>query len=131
MADDVRRFGMIEVEEVGDGVYQLTVDGVLWASIEWSPRQAVWCVEDGVNQCLLHVAHIHGENPDPTEAIWTAKRMIRDGSMPSPQDAMRALLERQQARQQTEEPGEQISVEELGQPIDISTLMDPLFVERE
>jgi hypothetical protein len=88
---DPRRFGVVEVRSQSRSVYRLTIAGQLWASVEWSPSRRQWCIEDGVNRCLLHVDHIHGEDPDPQAAIRLAKRMIRDGRMPTPEEAGEAL----------------------------------------
>jgi hypothetical protein len=46
--------------------------------------------------CLLHVEHIHGQDPDPQAAIRLAKKMIRDGRMPTPEEALSRLQERQE-----------------------------------
>jgi hypothetical protein len=94
---DPRRHGVIEVryQSGPPAIYFLTVAGQLWASVEWSPRRCRWCIEDGVNRCLVHVEHIHGEDPDPQAAIRLAKKMIRDGRMPTPEEAIEALRGRQ------------------------------------
>jgi hypothetical protein len=88
---DPRRHGVVEVRRETAGLYRLTINGQLWASVEWSGRRRRWCIEDGVNRCLTHVEHIHGEDPDPQAAIRLAKKMIRDGRMPTPEEAMAAL----------------------------------------
>jgi hypothetical protein len=88
---DLRRLGMIQVEKERTGVFRLTINGVLWASVEWSGTRSCWCVEDAVNQCLIHVDHIHGEHVNAETAIKLAKRMIRDGRMPTPEEARRRL----------------------------------------
>lgn len=72
-------------------IYRLTVAGQLWASVGWSPARRRWCIEDGVGCCLAHVEHIHGEDPDAETAIRLAKKMIRDGRMPTPVEAIEAL----------------------------------------
>jgi hypothetical protein len=88
---DPRRHGVVEVRRETVSLYRLTIAGKLWASVEWSQRRRRWCIEDGVNRCLAHVEHIHGEDPDPQAAIRLAKKMIRDGRMPTPEEAMAAL----------------------------------------
>jgi hypothetical protein len=72
-------------------IYRLTVAGQLWASVEWSASRRRWCVEDGVDQCLAHVEHIHGGDVDAARAVRLAKAMIRDGRMPTPEEAQEAL----------------------------------------
>jgi hypothetical protein len=50
--------------------------------------------------CLAHCDHIVGTNIDQRAAIALAKAMIRDGRMPTPEEAERQLRERQeQARE--------------------------------
>jgi hypothetical protein len=92
--DDLRRLGSISVSR-SPGLYRLTIDGVLWASVEWSPRRGAWCIEDGVGKCLAHVEHIHGEDADADRALRLARRMIRDGRMPTPEEAQARLREEQ------------------------------------
>jgi hypothetical protein len=92
---DPRRHGVIEVR-CRSGIYRLTIAGQLWASVEWSPSRRRWCIEDGVGLCLAHVEHIHGEDPDPQAAIQLAKKMIRDGRMPTPEEAIEALHRREE-----------------------------------
>jgi hypothetical protein len=94
---DPRRYGVVEVRYRSGppAIYRLTIAGQLWASVEWSLRRRRWCIEDGINRCLAHVEHIHGEDPDPQAAIRLAKKMIRDGRMPTPEEAIEALRRRQ------------------------------------
>jgi hypothetical protein len=98
---DPRRFGVVEVRSRSRSLYRLTIAGQLWASVEWSPSRRRWCIEDGVGLCLAHVEHIHGEDPDPQAAIRLAEQMIRDGRMPTPEEAKEAL------RRSHEEPAEE------------------------
>src|SRR5262249_38002691 len=76
-------------------IYTLTIAGVLWASVEWSPSRRRWCIEDGIGRCLAHVEHIHGEDVDAAAAVRLAVAMIRDGRMPTPEEAHEALQRRQ------------------------------------
>jgi len=94
---DRRRYGVVEVQyrPGPPDIYRLTIGGLLWASVEWSPRRQRWCIEDGVGQCLAHVEHIHGEDRDAQTAIRLAKKMIRDGRMPTPEQAIETLRRRQ------------------------------------
>jgi hypothetical protein len=40
---------------------------------------------------LTHVEHIHAEDADAETAVRLAKRMIRDGRMPTPEEATQQL----------------------------------------
>ena len=62
-----------------------------------SPKRRAWCVQDAAGECLSHVAHIVGQDRDPQAAIRLAKRMIVDGSMPTPEEA-HAWLRAEQAQ---------------------------------
>jgi hypothetical protein len=97
LAPDPRRNGVIEVTyHAGPpSIYRLRIGGQLWSSVEWSPSRRAWCIEDAVNRCLAHVEHIHGEDRDAETAVRMAKKMIRNGTMPTPEEAQNALLRRQ------------------------------------
>jgi hypothetical protein len=103
---DPRRRGNIEIVSSGNR-HILRVDKVVWAEIEWSQNRRAWCIQDHCGYCLHHVEHLHVTmpnegNPNPTTlsdlnpqpAIERAKQMIRDGSMPSPDDAKKAFRAR-------------------------------------
>jgi hypothetical protein len=100
---DRRRYGVIEVRRRGSNCYDLTINGELWSEVEWSRSRRAWCVQDAAGQCLTHVEHIVGQDKDLQAAIRLAKRMIVDGSMPTPEEA-RARLEREQERKPLGEP---------------------------
>lgn len=87
--DDPRRQRPIEVRsrKISE---QLVIDGQLWAAVEWSRTRQVFCIEDAAGRCLTHHASIHGEHTDKHEAVALAKAMIRDGRMPTPEDAENA-----------------------------------------
>jgi hypothetical protein len=91
--NDPRRHGVIEVRPYGP-VYRLTIRGQLWSEVEWSASRGAWCIQDAAGHCLSHVEHIHAEDVDAEAAVRLAKRMIRDGRMPTPEDAERQLKER-------------------------------------
>jgi hypothetical protein len=119
MTVDRRRYGVIEVHRINAETYHLTIGGRLWSEVEWSPSRRAWCVQDAAGQCLTHVEHIVGQDRDPAAAIRLAKRMIVDGSMPTPEEALAQLrAEREQAR--------------LGAPItgDITVRSEAVPVER-
>lgn len=94
---DRRRHGVIETRYKQLGkitMYNLTINGQLWACVEWSSSRRAWCVQDASGRCLAHCDAVHGENVDAATAVKLAKRMIRDGRMPTPEDAHEQLQER-------------------------------------
>jgi hypothetical protein len=97
---DRRRYGVIETRfRSVDGLqmYDLKINGELWACIEWSARRRTWCIQDGSGRCLAHCDAIHGTDIDAETAVRLAKRMIIDGRMPTPEDARAQLQERLEA----------------------------------
>jgi hypothetical protein len=50
------------------------------------------------------VEHIVGRNPDAQTAIRIAKKMIVDGSMPTPEEALEQLLAEQERKRLGGEP---------------------------
>jgi len=76
----------------------LEIDGVMWSEVEWSPSRQRWCVQDCAGHCLAHAEHIVGADRDPQVAIRLAKRMIVDGSMPTPEEARRQLKAKMDAK---------------------------------
>jgi hypothetical protein len=94
---DRRRYGVIETRfrhRGGVAYFDLTINGVLWACVEWSPTRRSWCIQDASGRCLAHCDAIHAENVDATTAVQIAKSMIRDGRMPTPEEAERQLEDR-------------------------------------
>ena len=89
--NDKRRYGVIEVRRVNAETYHLTINGVVWSEVEWSPSRQRWCIQDAAGHCLAHEDHIVGEDRDPQTAIRLARRMIVDGRMPTPEEARRQL----------------------------------------
>jgi len=84
---DRRRYGVIETRyrhRSGIAYYDLTINGELWACIEWSPARRSWCIQDASGRCLAHCDAIHGENIDAATAVQLAKTMIRDGRFRPP-----------------------------------------------
>jgi hypothetical protein len=85
-----RRYGVIETrfwQRSQIAAYNLTINGTTWACVEWSSSRRAWCVQDAGGRCLAHCDAIHGEHVDATTAVQLAKTMIRDGRMPTPEDA--------------------------------------------
>jgi hypothetical protein len=88
---DKRRYGVIEVRRLNAETYHLTIGGEMWSEVEWSASRQRWCIQDAAGRCLTHVEHIVGQDRDVQTAIRLAKRMIVDGRMPSPEDAIASL----------------------------------------
>ena len=101
---DRRRYGVIEVESYGANCYGLTINRQLWAEVEWSASRRAWCIQDAAGHCLTHVEHIVGQNVDAQTAIRLAKKMIVDGSMPTPVEALEQLLAEQERKRLGGEP---------------------------
>jgi LmbE family N-acetylglucosaminyl deacetylase len=90
MTSDARRFRAIEVRKAGSHCYHICIDDQLWSEVEWSPSRERWCVQDAEGRCLAHV-DVFSQTIDTRlgkdDAITLAKEMIRDGRMPTPEEA--------------------------------------------
>jgi len=76
---------------------RIFIDDELWCAVEWSEKRQAWCIEDAEGRCLSHRAHVHGQAAAEDDAVALAFEMIRDGRMPSPEQARQtrqARLER-------------------------------------
>jgi hypothetical protein len=96
-AIDRRRFGVIETRYRQHGriaMYDLSINGKLWSCVEWSASRRGWCIQDASGRCLAHCDAIHGQDVDAQTAVKLAKQMIRDGRMPTPEEAHQLLEER-------------------------------------
>ena len=83
-----------------DRVGCLIVGGETWGAVEWSEKRGVWCIEDAEGRCLRHASSIQGQAAAKEEAIALAEQMVRDGRMPSPEEAaQRRASERQRERE--------------------------------
>jgi hypothetical protein len=125
---DRRRLGVIETRyrTVGKlAMYDLTINGRLWACVEWSPSRRGWCIQDGSGRCLAHCDAVHGQDIDAQTAVKLAKAMIRDGRIPCPEDAHEQLAERLR-RDRLGEPMQPIQ-QPLGEPMEILTPQDEPF----
>jgi hypothetical protein len=92
-SDDPRRRKPIVIH--WDGLIgRLIIDGEMWGAVEWSEKRGAFCIEDAEGRCLSHHSHIHGEDKDKAGAIALAEAMIRDGRMPTPEDAKKARQDR-------------------------------------
>ena len=106
---DRRRFGVIETRYRQHGkiaMYDLTINGRLWACVEWSASRRGWYIQDASGRCLSHCDAVHGQDVNSATAVKLAKAMIRDGRMPNPEDAQQQLDER-------------LRRDRLGEPMDI------------
>jgi hypothetical protein len=95
---DPRRWAVIEVTFHAPATYHLTIEGQLWSEVEWSRARQSWCIQDASGHCLAHCDHVHGEHIDQRTAVNLAKAMIRDGRMPTPEEAGQQLRERGASR---------------------------------
>jgi hypothetical protein len=83
---DPRRLKPITI--AWDGMIgRITIDGEHWGAVEWSEKRQAWCIEDVEGRCLRHYASIHGEDKNKDGAVALAEAMIRDGRMPTPEQA--------------------------------------------
>jgi hypothetical protein len=106
MTMDKRRYGVIETQfHSSPARYDLTINGTLWSEVEWSASRRAWCIQDAAGRCLAHVEHIHAEHADAETAVRLAKRMIRDGRMPTPEEA-----QQQQERLRRDQLGEPVEI---------------------
>lgn len=69
------------------------INEVLWAEIDYSAQRKAYCIQDATGYCLNHTKQIREEIGGPNSmsafdaAIERTKQMIRDGSMPTPEEA--------------------------------------------
>jgi hypothetical protein len=98
MTDDPRRQRPISLRWVpqfgGGEIGHLYIDDELWSEVEWSPKRKAWCVQDAEGRCLSHKSHIHGQVAAKEEAVALAEAMVRDGRMPTPEQARKARADR-------------------------------------
>jgi hypothetical protein len=83
-----------------DLIGRITVGEKYWAAVEWSEKRQAWCIEDAEGQCLSHKESIHGQATSKKEAVELAYAMIRDGRMPSPEQAAEAHQQRVERKRQ-------------------------------
>jgi len=85
---------------------RITVDSEFWAAVEWSEKHQCWCIEDVTGACLAHEDGIRGAAESKEAAVALAEAMIRDGRMPTPEDARRlrrdALPQAERERREAE-----------------------------
>jgi hypothetical protein len=99
-SDDPRRRKPIKIRWSGM-IGELLIDGESWGAIEWSDKRKAWCIEDAEGECLKHAEHVRGQAAAKDAAIELAEAMIRDGRMPTPEQARqyrKQRLQEQRAR---------------------------------
>lgn len=98
--DRERRNALIQVVFHGESgrVGQLIVGGEIWGAVEWSEKRGVWCIEDAEGRCLRHASSIHGQAAAKEAAIALAEQLVRDGTIPAPEEALRLRREKRAKR---------------------------------
>jgi hypothetical protein len=91
-SDDPRRQRPVEVKWLGAAegprtLGRIEIDGEHWGNVEWSYKREAWRIEDVWGACLRHTDHIRGQEASQEAAVALAKEMIRDGRMPTPEEA--------------------------------------------
>jgi hypothetical protein len=92
--EDQRRQRPIKVEWLWEKIGRLSIGGVHWGAVEWSHKRQAWCIEDAEGRCLSHHSHVHGQAASRDAAVTLARELIRDGRMPTPEEAKRRRKER-------------------------------------
>jgi hypothetical protein len=123
MAEDARRTQRVKIEWTKDGaaIGRLYVGGEFWGAIEWSAKREAWCVEDAEGACLSHVASIRGQTSSRSKAVRLAREMLRDGRLPTPEQAKaehqahRAAQAERRARQPAVQARKRTRAEEMAQ----------------
>ena len=100
MTDGFMRQGKIAIKWSATGIGSVSLDGVVFARVEWSERRQKFCIEDSEGQCLTHVGSIKGMAISRDEAVALAFAMIRDGRMPDPKTARAEHREREKLREE-------------------------------
>jgi hypothetical protein len=98
--DPRRQSPVVVVFHEDDKIGTLIVAGEIWGAVEWSEKHGVWCIEDAEGECVRHAASIHGKAVAKEEAIALAEQMVRDGTLPSPQEAAELHREAKQAERE-------------------------------
>jgi hypothetical protein len=89
------RAGAIAISWDAMEIGSVKLDGVVFARVEWSEKRQQWCVEDAAGQCLRHAGSIKGKAAAKEEAVALAESMVRDGTMPTPEQARAEHEERE------------------------------------
>ncbi len=106
----------------------LFIDGQRWAVVEWG-GPGRWCIEDNEHLCLDHIENAAGLRDTLRRAIALAETMIRDGRMPSPEEAKRLAEERLEKQHQQHDAWEHPErlYEPLADTLELWTDRDPDF----
>jgi hypothetical protein len=95
---DLRRWLLITIDwSAGAGIGRISFGTEYWAAVEWSERRQAWRIEDAEGRCLTYAASILGQAASKEAVEALAREMIRDGRMPSPQQAHTDYLAREAA----------------------------------
>jgi hypothetical protein len=93
--DQTYRAGTLTISWEPSGLIgRVALDGEHWASVEWSEKRQAWCIEDCEGRCLAHVDSIRATAESRWQAEALAEAMIRDGRMPTPEQAKAEADER-------------------------------------
>ncbi|HTU56218.1 MAG TPA: hypothetical protein VMF62_19795 [Acetobacteraceae bacterium] len=108
---------------------RLYIDGEPWAIVQWG-GPGRWCIEDGQCRCHEHLdaaaEQLRGGTLETAIALATA--MIRDGRMPSPEEAERLAEEQRQKKRQEREAWDPTRLyETLAETLELWTERDPDF----
>lgn len=98
--EDARRTQPVSIKWTNDGagIGRLYIGDEFWGAIEWSEKRRAWCIEDAAGECLTHAASIRGKSVIKSTAVTLARKMIRDGRMPTPEQAKAEHKARQAAQ---------------------------------
>ena len=126
---DPRRQGSVIVAFKGESSKTGTifVDGANWGAVEWSEKRGVWCIEDVEGGCLRHAASVHGKAAAKEEAIALAEKMVRDGTLPTPEEA--AELHREAKQHEREKRAQRPSESEADWENQQATPFYQIFAE--
>jgi hypothetical protein len=83
---------------------RITINGLLWAFVEWSYKRECWCIEDCRGRCLLHEENLRGQEASAEAAAASAIAMIADGRMPAP--SVQAAERQRRREQRNRQPAE-------------------------
>jgi hypothetical protein len=92
--------GMASKHAIG----RITINGLLWAFVEWSYKRECWCIEDCRGRCLLHEENLRGQEASAEAAAASAIAMIADGRMPAP--SVQAAERQRRREQRNRQPAE-------------------------
>lgn len=120
---DARRTQRVKIEwsKNGAAIGRLYIGSEFWGAIEWSAKREAWCIEDAEGACLSHVASIRGQTSSRAKAVTLAREMIRDGRLPTPEQAKaehkarRTAQAERRARQPAVQARKQARAEEMAQ----------------